>query len=607
MFKGNIHEQNRNGGKKSLLLFAACICLLWGGKVYSENMSGILLQDYSNNEAKYREAVAWMNLDMMSKGENKRRGAEPVVILLRIREGNPGTEWFSEDYKPYKMIAGPEGRYTLLFSERRAAEAALDALQNRTEVIYAELDQEIVACEDGTGIDFYLNNYDKTYTFHSHGAEKMGFADFLEWTSRCEVRAVTVAVLDSGVFMHSYYSSRISRSGYDYVDADNDPTNDLTGHGTHVTGIIADCTQGLPVFFYPIRILDGGGNGKLSNLVNAIYEARDAGVRVINLSLTTTLESEALHDAIRSAKDHGICVVAAAGNNGSDVSGICPSHLSDAGVIIVGNAEGNINAWSRASSSNYGNAVDVYAFGTGISSCSRSGGYVAMSGTSMAAPHVTGACAGLLTVHPGLSPMEVEGQIRTAAVTGVPDMTLLVPRDMNCRISRLLLNTGSEIKLPIYAYPRSSGEIISWYSATENIVQTDQDGHVLPCISGRTEIIGRCAGLPDIHIEVIVREGNARTISLPTCVSLIDEEAFCGDLSIQEVIIKDGTEEIRSRAFAGCTNLQSILIESDMTVIADDAFEGDDYVVLIVPENKGMASIIRQSEWQYIIAEEERE
>ena len=115
-----------------------------------------------------------------------------------------------------------------------------------------------------------------------------------------------IAIIDSGTYRHSLIGARLIVGGHDYIDNDDDSTNDLNGHGTRVAGIVADCTQGLPVYVYPIRVLDADANGKTSNVISAILEATNAHVNIINLSLATFTQSELLESAVRSAISSGI-------------------------------------------------------------------------------------------------------------------------------------------------------------------------------------------------------------------------------------------------------------------------------------------------------------
>ena len=152
-----------------------------------------------------------------------------------------------------------------------------------------------------------------------HGAVNAMKADVLaDYVSkRAGDQSVTVAVLDSGVdFTHPYLSGRLLNNGFDYVESDEDPSDDY-GHGTSVAGIIVDCTQGLNVNILPIKVLDYSGEGNNESIAEGIDYAIEQGADVINLSLSITenILAEPVDEAIDDAVEAGIIVVAAAGNH----------------------------------------------------------------------------------------------------------------------------------------------------------------------------------------------------------------------------------------------------------------------------------------------------
>lgn len=572
--------------------------------VYSLSEGSEVLIDCSGNPARYRKAVAELNLSASARNGQMRGSQSPefplVLVLAKLSSGTIDQNSFSQDVTPEIIIQGPGGRYTCGFLSEEIAEQAVSELYAQENIVYAELDTEITACEEPEASG---NSEEDPISFHSHGAAKMGFSPFLTWAGHCRLSSVNVAVIDSGLAAHPFLSGRVSGYGFDYVDVDDDPTNDLSGHGTHVAGIIVDCTRNLPVTLYPIRILDAYGNGKISNLINAIQEARESGVRLINLSLVSGTESEALHDEIQTAVRSGICVVVAAGNQGNDVSAYCPAHISDSGVIVVGNAAGSASAWGRASGSNYGSAVDVYAFGTGISSCSSDGGYAERSGTSSAAPHVTGACAGILAIHPGLSPQALESKIRTAAPTGLLNLVNITPIHMGCSLRQIMLDTDNVLPLPLIAAPLSCREEITWTSSDEELMHVNETGLLYPVHPGTAELVGSCPGLPEMRVQVTVIENTGGIIALPP-VRTIQEEAFRGDLSVRKINLSGQTETIGENAFADCDSLQTVRIGSGCPVIAENAFDGDDFAVLLVSRLSPLAESLPASAWQYIITDE---
>ena len=330
--------------------------------------------DYRKNTRGFCDKIAELNIELDSaKPAPGKRSAQKKMVLFQTNTAPLDFE--DAGFQPVCVVYGPRGFSALICTD---ADTALAWLHKQSAVSYAEIDAEVTGCsqEDGGA----------SVTFQSWAAQAAGFDEYLEFAAAWGSGSCTVAVVDSGVYRHSLINSKIHSLGHDYVDNDDDPTNDLHGHGTRVAGIVADCTRNLPVYVYPIRVLDADANGKISNVISAVLEAIDTHVSIINLSLSTFAESELLESAIRNAISSGIIVVAAAGNYACDASEVTPACMTDAGIIVVGSADAG---GSRSSFSNYGASVDLYFYGRNISSCSRSGGYVTDSGTSMAAPHIS--------------------------------------------------------------------------------------------------------------------------------------------------------------------------------------------------------------------------
>ena len=236
------------------------------------------------------------------------------------------------------------------------------------------------------------------------------------WDSEQGDPGVVVAVLDTGIdASHPDLAGRVLQ-GWDFTSQGGD-TTDVYGHGTHVAGIIAasgDNGVGLAgiawkVRLLPVKVLDNNGNGRYSDLISGIRYAADNGASVINMSLGGGSRSQALQDAVDYARGKGVVVVAAAGNNAS--SSLSYPAACD-GVISVGATD---DADRRASFSNYGDGLDIVAPGVSVYSDYPAARYMSMSGTSMAAPQVSGAFALLRSYKPGLSGAEAEKRVLESA------------------------------------------------------------------------------------------------------------------------------------------------------------------------------------------------
>ncbi len=205
--------------------------------------------------------------------------------------------------------------------------------------------------------------------------------------------------------------------GWDFVESDNDPA-DGNGHGTHVAGTIAAANDGLGstgvafgATIMPVRVLDANGAGSFYDVAAGIRYAVDNGAQVINLSLGGSYSS-AVHSALAYAGQHSVFVVAAAGNEGG-VAPVYPAAFSAelTHVLSVGAHDSN-NA--RAYFSNgvgASGAVQVAAPGVGVLSCLPGNRYGRLSGTSMAAPHVSGLAALALSANPTLVPQTLRSLI----------------------------------------------------------------------------------------------------------------------------------------------------------------------------------------------------
>lgn len=244
--------------------------------------------------------------------------------------------------------------------------------------------------------------------FNSWGVEWIGADSYAKNVAARTSSSIKVAVVDSGVDQtHPFLESRVTSDGYDFVDVDSNPYDEF-GHGTHVSGIIVDCTPGVKVKILPVRVLGADGNGWNSVISSGIYYAVERGAKVINMSLNGDCTQDE-EDAIDYAVQKGVTVVVSAGNKNEDVVKTynCPAHKKN--VICVGAIDlRNV----KADFSNYGSTLDVVAPGVGIYSCVPGGYYESWDGTSMATPHVAALAAMVKLVHPSYSPAQVEKTIK---------------------------------------------------------------------------------------------------------------------------------------------------------------------------------------------------
>ncbi len=235
-------------------------------------------------------------------------------------------------------------------------------------------------------------------------------------------RGVTVFVVDTGIrSTHREFTGRIG-TGYSVI-SDSRGTEDCNGHGTHTAATVGGRTFGVAkdVTLVPVRVLGCSGGGSAINLVDGIdwvVEQLTSLPRnaVINMSLGQDNGSAAIDAAVTAAVAAGIPVVAAAGNQGGNACTPSPARVGE--VITVGATTADDQ---RASFSNAGSCVDVWAPGAAIRSADNASDSATftLSGTSMAAPHVAGAAALHLERFPDATPAQVREAIVSTATSGV--------------------------------------------------------------------------------------------------------------------------------------------------------------------------------------------
>lgn len=208
-------------------------------------------------------------------------------------------------------------------------------------------------------------------------------------------KGIKVAIMDSGInSKHPDFSKNIEE-GYNAIDHTQPPVDDF-GHGTLVSGVIAAQNNGFGVVgvapdveLYPVKVLDKFGEGDISAIADGVEWCIENKVQVINMSFAIPEDKPLLRDAVMKAINAGIIVVASASNTYGGEVGYPASYNEVISVTAV-------DEKFRIGKTSPRGKIDFSAPGVNIVSTSSNGDYEEFSGTSLAAPHVTGLIALIL-------------------------------------------------------------------------------------------------------------------------------------------------------------------------------------------------------------------
>ncbi|OJH38038.1 S8 family peptidase [Cystobacter ferrugineus] len=295
-------------------------------------------------------------------------------------------------------------------------ETQLRALRHNPNIEYVEEDQFVSSTATQTGATWGLDRIDQTsstlnssYTYTSTGA------------------GVHAYIIDTGILTsHSNFGGRAT-AVYDALGGNG---QDCNGHGTHVAGTVGSTTYGVAkgVSLHGVRVLDCNGSGTNSGVIAGIDYVRTKHIKpaVANMSLGGGY-SATVNTAVTNLSNAGVFVAVAAGNDNANACNYSP-----ASAPVVTTVAATTKTTARASYSNYGSCVDIYAPGSSITSTWSNGSTNSLSGTSMASPHVAGVAALYKAAYGDASQATIDAWLKnnatnnavTSNVSGTPNKLL---------------------------------------------------------------------------------------------------------------------------------------------------------------------------------------
>jgi subtilisin family serine protease len=401
-------------------------------------------QDSAGNSARFRRTSP------------DKRIANQYIVVLKDNVADVDTEALrlSRDFGGDRNGSFTYHRAIKGFSVRLPEEQAT-RLANDPRVAFVEEDGVVNIVTTQTNATWGLDRIDQrnlpldgSYTYNATGS------------------GVKAYIIDTGIrATHTQLAGRVI-SGFTAIN-DGLGTNDGNGHGTHVSGTVGGTTYGVAknVTLVAVRVLDSTGSGTNSGVIAGVdfvtSNHQPGQPAVANMSLGGGISS-ALDTAVTNSINDGVTYAIAAGNSNVDACGTSPARVASA--ITVG---ATTITDARASFSNFGTCLDVFAPGNNITSSWNSSDTATntISGTSMASPHVAGVAALFLETNPTASPATVAAAIIngstlnkvTSAGTGSPNRLLYslltgappptptpTPTPTPPPASQLLLNPGFE-------------------------------------------------------------------------------------------------------------------------------------------------------------------
>jgi len=448
------------------------------------------------------------------------------------------------------VLSLSENRFVLQYDTEQAARDACLRLEASPAVLYAEPDGVLTSSETeaAEAVEAAAIGW---------GADRIGAAAF-QALLPASPPTITVAVLDSGVDAnHPVFADRLSDIRWNFI-GNNNNTADGHSHGTHVAGIVADCTPG-NVKIMPVKVLSDAGKGTDSLAMEAVRYAANNGAKIVNMSLSgaeATISS--WNDTVNYTTRRGVTIFAATGNGDKDVKHY-PAAIP--GVIAV---TSSTSSNAPAASANYGPHADIGAPGDSIRSAMPGGGYGNKSGTSMAAPHASAAAALLLSYQPDMPPEAILPYLQATSNPWATSTQLhgagiinLTPRVITPR--GIILDEGQSADLSyIFACPPVSYASADFTSNAPDIAAVTPDGGILGLRPGSAVVSMQSAAL-SAAVPVLVRANGSipKRLTLrykkdyPTFLRLGNPSVFWKSSNSKVLVVNaDGRIEYKGRGTA---------------------------------------------------------